>query len=279
MDRRRAVTGTAIAAVMLFGAVGAAQAQGAFGELEYVSKFEALSVNDRDSVKRGCPPGTHVLGGGQYLFSGFQTAVLTASAPFDGGDAGKQPDDGWKTTVDGQDGFANELTVYAICSSRQPKYVQRSVRMREEDSRAAHSVCPTNTRVLGGGARLPGPYRSPFVHDSAPFEDDEWEVAAFTFEPGTMVMSAICARTKTDIVSDSGIAPGQSFGEAFPACDEGEPVVGGGFSGRDIGLTGTISAPFDGLDGDSTPDDGWQVEMDNDEGTNRTVFGRAVCLR
>ena len=42
-----------------------------------------------------CPAGQHVISGGQYVFSALHEARLTASRPFDSGDAGKAPDDGW----------------------------------------------------------------------------------------------------------------------------------------------------------------------------------------
>ena len=51
------------------------------------------------TVSVRCSPGTHVVGGGAWVEGVAADVRLLASAPFDGPDADRTPDDGWKVRV------------------------------------------------------------------------------------------------------------------------------------------------------------------------------------
>ena len=75
----------------------------------YVSKTRAVSASKEKALTAHCPPGFHVSGGG---WEGFFHPH--SSQPFDGPDADKAPDDGWRVQVLNF-GSPNTLTVHAIC--------------------------------------------------------------------------------------------------------------------------------------------------------------------
>ena len=65
------------------------------------------------------------------------------------------------------------------------------------------------------------------------------------------------------------------------ACNEDEHVIGGG--ARIGGLVDTgrlvVSAPYDGPDADSIPDDGWKAKAWNVGVLPKLVGAYAICLR
>jgi hypothetical protein len=57
----------------------------------------------------------HVVGGGVKVSGSAANARLVVSAPYDGNDADKIPDDGWRTKVYNRAGAAKQVTSFAIC--------------------------------------------------------------------------------------------------------------------------------------------------------------------
>lgn len=62
-----------------------------------------------------CRHGDHVVGGGADVSGPAERARLVSSFPFDGGDAGGVPDDGWQVRVDNVSGADKDVTAFAIC--------------------------------------------------------------------------------------------------------------------------------------------------------------------
>lgn len=62
----------------------------------------------------GCGRG-HAIGGGGRLSGLINRGHLVASAPMDGGDAGKAPDDRWRVQAHNRGGVSTKLTAFAIC--------------------------------------------------------------------------------------------------------------------------------------------------------------------
>src|SRR4051812_17230368 len=62
-------------------------------------------------------------------------------------------------------------------------------------------------------------------------------------------------------------------------CPQGSHVLGGGQHVRaaDRGALVHSSAPFDGLDADEFPDDGWRSRVDSFNGAHNTVTEYAIC--
>jgi hypothetical protein len=97
----------------------------------------------------------------------------------------------------------------------------------------------------------------------------------------------ICAPAKVSYRAASGLMPQPSgFGEASATCPATTRLVGGGVrvpefgpTQRDVDVRPTIFSPFDGADGDSLPDDGWQVEADDwGAGGDLSIQSTAICL-
>src|SRR5687768_8954759 len=100
---RALVIGGAIAAVFTAVGVGVAVAvnAGTAGELNYQKKTFTLTgtspgVSQSFTKKVSCPASRHVTGGG---IEGDGSAGANDGRPFDSGDAGSVPDDGWAVTA------------------------------------------------------------------------------------------------------------------------------------------------------------------------------------
>ena len=65
--------------------------------------------------KAMCASSEHVVGGGARVSGPADRSRLVTSAPVDGSDADKIPDDGWTTSVYNVSGAAKQVTPFAIC--------------------------------------------------------------------------------------------------------------------------------------------------------------------
>jgi hypothetical protein len=285
------VAGVAIAALL----AGASSAQA----ITYETGRLALVFPDEiTTVKVKCPRGQHVLSGGQYIFSGLHEARLTRSQPYDSGDKGKKPDDGWLVSVAGYSPGGGDVTPTAICDRKQPVY--RSVKLKGVGppfegarSKTAELECPRGTFAIGGGAGISGGWNSGGVLSfSAPFPvrderaDEGWhaEVLDFVGGPSSFPANearlfAICGERRPVYVRAETLAPAQSYGEVYAFCPSGTALLGGGawvVLPTDNFLT--ISNPEDSKDQDSKPDDAWLAEADNESTTFATsLISYAIC--
>jgi hypothetical protein len=108
------VAGAAIAIAALGAGVAMAVNLGTAGELNYQREtYTIQGTNSQNYFTRRatCPASRHVTGGGFEAVNGNGEDPR----PFDGGDAGTVPDDGWAVTLEIGSGTTGELTVYAIC--------------------------------------------------------------------------------------------------------------------------------------------------------------------
>ena len=126
------------------------------GGLKLKSKAQKSGTplpGDLVTAKSKCPRGTSVLGGG--LKAETTPEVLLVSAPYDSGDDGNAPDDGWTIRVENGTGI-NDIFAMAICSEDlEPAYkIQQSSISTGE--RTATRECPGDRTVVGGGAALSG---------------------------------------------------------------------------------------------------------------------------
>jgi hypothetical protein len=117
LRRRRWLVLAALGGVLAIMAVGAgialAVSQGTAGELNYQRTETAISSGDTITLKARCPSTRHVTGGG-YEKESAGTRV-NASRPFDSGDSGLVPDDGWEVEFGAPSGGKTIVAVYAIC--------------------------------------------------------------------------------------------------------------------------------------------------------------------
>ncbi len=246
-----------------------------------------------------CPPGSHVVSGGQFIFSGQNEVRLTRSIPYDSQDNDNAPDDGWKTSAAGYAPGGGTLAVTAICDDRLPAY--RTTKAKRVGTNASGvrelngvARCPKGTRTLGGGAQISGAWNAGGVlSHSNPHpvgsnrQDKGWEATALDFIGGPssfptddVKVTTICGEQRPVYVVAEVATPPNSFGEAFANCPSGTDLVGGGawlVQLRDHFLT--ISTPFDDGKPDQRPDDGWYAEADSQNSTfSLGLRAYAICL-
>jgi hypothetical protein len=121
--------------------------------LQFIKKTKGVTVQgDTFGVMVRCPSGTSVTGGGFDSEGNIDETLVTA--PFDSGDRGTKPDDGWRVRIiAAQDD--RQVTARAICSRRLDlAYRQNSHDLGLGDSLAAN--CPSDAAVTGGGAAVKG---------------------------------------------------------------------------------------------------------------------------
>jgi hypothetical protein len=289
--RRRRVTLGLFGATVLGLLVPSPAGAAAFGTLSYqVQGPVATPVNGPRTVSAACPASSHVLGGGQYVFAGNREAIIHTSAPFDGGDADGIPDDGWRSTVDSLNSGHDQVTEYAICSTRQPAYRSQTTALSAPAEVELRSNCPAADAVLGGGVSISAGYSSAYVTTSDASDGVAWDghaVAGLSGKVHQRVTDwAVCAPVHATYRRAAAFAPESGFGEAAARCPIGTSVVGGGvrtpdlsFADEEDNMRPTISSPFDGPDPNAVPDNGWQVEADNWNPTYRfSVGATAICL-
>jgi hypothetical protein len=160
--------------------------------------------------KLKCPGDTHVIGGGMLLTTippGPDRIAIDSSFPFDGGDPGSKPDDGWAARFDNQTGITQQdrYTVYAICRAHRPTYRSKATTIPSGQTAEAEAVCPSRTHLLGGGVELesanflqalPSVGHPVDRDDAGTAPDDGFAVAAGdtgSGAPVTLTAHAICS--------------------------------------------------------------------------------------
>jgi hypothetical protein len=132
-----------------------------------------------------CPAGTHVTGGGASLGGAATESRIVSSYPFDGGDPGTAPDDGWKVQAFNESGPDKRLTVFAACWDRAMRYTKSA--LGDMSPGGSFSAGPACDHLTGGGVRFQGAAAAPRSAMSIPEDDgtdvdmapdDSWRVGA-----------------------------------------------------------------------------------------------------
>lgn len=89
---------------------------GSVGEPAYRSTSTSVLPRSTKTVKSSCGAGEHVLGGGAYINGSAASARVAGSRPFDSGDAGTVPDDGWLVTYRNTSDSPLTAEARSICS-------------------------------------------------------------------------------------------------------------------------------------------------------------------
>jgi hypothetical protein len=129
----------------------------AAGKTIYRSQTSKLRINHAATAKARCPRDTSVVGGGNYITGSNDDATLQATRPFDGGDADRKPDDGWRVKAFNLRDFRKDLTAYAMCRKERPKYVSSLGSSSPGPSGGGGATCSEHNRsVSGPGAQIGG---------------------------------------------------------------------------------------------------------------------------
>ena len=150
------------------------------------------------TVKAPCPAGSSVLGGG--FDTNYNDSRPMESAPYDGGDRGRVPDDGWRGRA--VVGDTRDFQVTAICLKGR---AQRRLVYRERTDEAtgnlyARAKCPDGAAATGGGAAIDGG-GSAFINSTYPDDasgddvpDDSWTTFAYSPGSGRLTTAVVCRR-------------------------------------------------------------------------------------
>jgi hypothetical protein len=125
---------------------------GDVGNRSHVTNDKRSRKRGRTTVKVSCPGGKHVLGGGGLASGPFLSQRMVATAPFDSGDRGAKPDDGWRFTVDNLSNRMRKITAHAICAQVGGlTYVSKRFKAAKRKRKHAEASCPNGEFVIGGG--------------------------------------------------------------------------------------------------------------------------------
>ena len=154
------------------------------------------------------------------------------------------------------------------------------------------AACPVDRHVVGGGTGTSAPATpDTFVNSTYPADDgdadrrpgDRWVGSAVNLSPGTpsMVATAICARRAPRYVRERAQLGAGASRSLTAGCPRDLHVVGGGsrVGGAALEAHLNTSAPHDGRDRDTRPDDGWRTRAVNLSGPEKRLTTYAVCAR
>jgi hypothetical protein len=120
----------------------------------YRVKHQPVDVGYPPEVKVGCGgQDWHVTGGGASVPEGNNP---TETFPFDSGDQGNSPDDGWAAQAY-IDNFDVKLTVYAVCARSTPEYHKESRVLGLGEGGSVLPDCSPQGHLIGAGAKFNGP--------------------------------------------------------------------------------------------------------------------------
>ena len=284
-----------LAVVLLVSTLCPRAAEAKAGLVYVHTKPKVVHPGEFGSRSATCPSGTKAIGGGGDIVGKNTATVISQSFPFDNGDAGKKPDDGWKVTMFSRSASDKSLIGYAICSSSGAlSYITSSGSIGDGGRTTLYADCPDGTLVTSGGGSLDNadidqidiaatkPYDG---GDPGDIPDNGWQTT-FDNDTGSAQNAkgfAICAGSGTYVyVSTSTTVASGTQGHLFHDCAPDSNVVGGGVS---ITATGgpdefelAASFPSDSLDADSKPDDSWTGDASNiSSGAPLTMDMYLVC--
>jgi hypothetical protein len=138
----------------------------------------------------------------------------------------------------------------------------------------AGAQCRSNAHAISGGVTANRAAGRRLIGGSYPLNSDPNGVwSGYMTNPSTRGLrvstTAVCAKrafaTGIDAVRTSADTPANSQTQQFAACPSGSRVIGGGGASAAISDPTAIvgMGPVDGPDGNTQPDDGWEVRADN----------------
>jgi hypothetical protein len=132
----------------------ASYAMCSFDAVRYRSRTIRVKSGDTGRLRTPCPAGTRVTSGGVETPNDDQVEV-SASYPFDGADAGGQPDDGWAARTWNFQSTRAFVTVHAVCVvGARMQYVLTEQPIGQATTTEFFSaVCADDAFLTGAGAR------------------------------------------------------------------------------------------------------------------------------
>jgi hypothetical protein len=253
--------------------------------------------------KEPCPKGRWVTGGGVLTTGSTLEDEVADSGPYDGSDQDRKPDDGWRTSVNaGPDGA--HMTTFAICEDYSPTvYRTSTTAYAPGDIGSFETLCPTDTKAVGGGMSVSGRSTRMPLRSTAPLLGfDGWGANAANPTQKTVnaKVTAICmpvayhdfsvegvhytSRSLDPMSQEAVVGPELTLNDAPRlGCPYPGPgrVYGGGAAVSFYDGPGDAEIaslyPVDGDDADSEPNDAWKAWFNNEATGTRTGSAIVVC--
>ena len=230
------VAGTAVVAILGLPWLPASPAA-AGGELTYTAtkSVEAAPGSTR-TVKVACPAGTHVLGGGGFVFGGeveYGSALIAHEYPYDGNDGDSRRDDGWKAQGSAFDAFVT-FDVRAVCAPVLPRYKRLSIEVDPMTALTSVDVPCGGLPVVSGGSQGATAVRQTDGHPvDRGASGDSWDLGFdnVSDEVRTVTGFAICSDDIGVTYAQTGpftVPPRDQLGASAQCPPAARNVVGGG---------------------------------------------------
>jgi len=148
----------------------------AAGTYFYPSKTVKIKPNHVATLKVSCPAGTQVIGGGVSIIGGDHADEVRASEPADGSDADHAVNDAWYGAAGNGSSVKVKLKVTAICDGSGATYQIKShapVLLTTGHKNSSQVMCPSGTRLVGGGADVSGANTNMEIHDMYPIDGSD----------------------------------------------------------------------------------------------------------
>jgi hypothetical protein len=167
----------------------------------------SLAPHTSRTKQVACPRGSSVTGGGVFIAGTATSIVVSTTAPFDGKDGDRRPDDGWLGRANNGSALPEDMTTYAICSKNgRFDYAHGSSKLGSKGEALAQARCPKNDSVVGGGAGISKgglptqlTYTQPYDGPDADSDPDDGWVSDATNHGAkgghTLTSWAVCARS------------------------------------------------------------------------------------
>jgi len=202
--------------------------------LTYPTRSAVATPGSSRTVSAPCPKGAHVLGGGGYVSSEYESALISHSYPYDGRDRDSRPDDGWKVRGTAFDAFVR-ISAYVVCAPVLPRYRRQSFEVDPTSALVEVEVpCGGALEVVSGGSKGPVAVRRtdgrPLDHGGS---GDGFELGFDNVADTSQTVTgfAICT-DDIDVsyaVSGDYTAPSRDRGVGSAQCPPAAPnVIGGG---------------------------------------------------
>ena len=245
------------------------------GGFAYVTKSFEPEPNAVKTLAARCPAGTHVWAGGHYNTGGFGESFPRHSYPYDSGDAGKSPDDGWKVQTSAGQGVI--VRVYATCADPKPRYEQESLPIPPSAQGGTEIECDPDFHAVSGGT---SGNRDLNEVKSVPAVGFGWFVAVdnYSTDPRTIETFAVCIKRDRFLPSENEEVLPRTQRSQAADCPAGTRIVGGGVGnvGQVFDLAIAASSP-QGVG--NTGADGWRVYLDNFSDSTTYAFSVfATCV-
>lgn len=244
------------------------------------------------SVVAKCPKGTRVIGGGAQVLDDSGASRLVGSHPFDGRDADRKPDDGWRAVATNLTPVGTHLNVWAVCDEAKGfayRYVKSKAKLPAGQMTVIAS-CAATESVAGGGALIKGKAAhlhlvmshpaDDLIRDGTP--DNGWSATGENNTTRTYELStwAICTESGSFTYPETQSPMESSGGMVNIRADCSAPlsrVTGGGFDVFGEGATILMATRPYTDDPDGIVDDGWSAVARN-LGEAEVVRVIAICL-